>query len=51
MAAWWPIAAVAVTEEIAPWLGISISAVRSPMSDARRQLSSALSRERKVARG
>ena len=38
-------------EEIAAWLGISISAVRSHMSDARRQLSRTLSRERKVARG
>ena len=38
-------------EEIAACLGISISAVRSHMSDARRELSRTLSRERKVARG
>jgi RNA polymerase sigma factor (sigma-70 family) len=38
-------------KEIAALLGISSSTVRSHMSNARRQLSSAVSRERKGARG
>src|SRR5690348_6008597 len=37
--------------EIAAWLDISISAVRSHMSYARRKLSTTVARERKVARG